>query len=65
MYVFVFSAVQLGIEQRISNFELFFFFFFFLRDGLHFCVNVKVFWLLFVTLEMVHYFYVIEFCKGV
>ena len=52
-----------AVGNRTANFE--YVLFIFLLDGLHFWVNVKVSWLLFVTREMAHYFYVIEFCKGV
>ena len=55
----VLCSWELNSEFRIC------FQFIFLRDGLHFCVNVKVFLLLFVRREMAHYFYMIEFCKGV
>ena len=34
-------------------------------DHLDFCVNVKEFWLLFVTREKAEYFYVNEFFSGI
>ena len=45
--------------------EFVFFYFYVKRDGLDFCVNVKECWLLFVTREWAHYFYVIEILKVV
>ena len=41
------------------------FYFYVKRDRLEFCVNVKAFWILFVTREKAKYFYVTEFYKVV
>ena len=45
--------------RRNENIE-----FFVKRDGLEFRVNVKAFWISFVTREKAKYFYVTEFYKG-
>ena len=41
------------------------FYFYVKRDRLEFRVNVKAFWILFVTREKAKYFYVTEFYKVV
>ena len=45
--------------------EFIFFYFYVKRDRLEFRVNVKAFWILFVTRQKAKYFYVTELYKGV
>ena len=48
-------------EMKILNRK---FYFYVKRDRLEFRVNVKAFWISFVTREKAKYFYVTEFYKG-